>query len=255
MGAATSTGTTSRCQRPTAWAAAHWRWLRRAKASWSARVTWNFSATFSAVSPSGSVPWSSFMRGLTNRQPSVESKAVTSPRAKASRALPITRGARDIDSTPPAMIRSASPVEMARAPSTTACSPEPHSRLTVAPGTETGSPASSAAMRATLRLSSPAWLAQPNRTSSMASGSTFVRATSARTTTAARSSGRTSARAPPWRPTGVRRASTTKTSRPPVIVHLTQGAGKMGGRSMARRVRCSSISLISTAGATVETGT
>ena len=48
----------------------------------------------------------------------------------------------------------------------TASRPEPHRRLTVAPGTSTGSPASSAAMRATLRLSSPAWLAQPKMTSS-----------------------------------------------------------------------------------------
>ena len=38
----------------------------------------------------------------------------------------------------------------------TASSPDPHSRLSVAPGTSTGSPASSALMRATLRLSSPA---------------------------------------------------------------------------------------------------
>ena len=35
------------------------------------------------------------------------------------------------------------------------------------PATESGSPASSAAMRATLRLSSPAWFAQPNQTSSI----------------------------------------------------------------------------------------
>ena len=43
--------------------------------------------------------------------------------------------------------------------------PEPHRRLIVAPGTSSGRPASSAAMRATLRLSSPAWLAQPKSTS------------------------------------------------------------------------------------------
>ena len=40
--------------------------------------------------------------------------------------------------------------------------PEPQRRLTVAPPTDSGKPASSAAMRATLRLSSPAWLAQPS---------------------------------------------------------------------------------------------
>ena len=37
--------------------------------------------------------------------------------------------------------------------------------------------------------------------------------------------------------------------------YYRQGAGRMGGFSMARRVRCSSISLMSTAGAAVDTGT
>jgi len=59
----------------------------------------------------------------------------------------------------------------ARAAAPTASSPDPHSRLSVPPGTPTGRPASSTAMRATLRLSSPAWLAQPSRTSSRASQS------------------------------------------------------------------------------------
>ena len=68
-------------------------------------------------------------------------------------------------------------------------------------------------MRATLRLSSPAWLAAPNTTSAIASGGTAgFRARSARSTVAARSSGRTSLSAPRWRPIGVRQASTTYTS-------------------------------------------
>ena len=54
----------------------------------------------------------------------------------------------------------------------TALSPDAQSRFTVSPGTVTGSPASSDAMRATLRLSSPAWLAQPSTTSAIAAGST-----------------------------------------------------------------------------------
>ncbi len=49
---------------------------------------------------------------------------------------------------------------------------DPQSRFTVPPGADTGSPASSAAIRATLRLSSPAWFAQPSSTSSNASQST-----------------------------------------------------------------------------------
>ena len=64
-------------------------------------------------------------------------------------------------STPPAITSSASPALIARAAISSASMPEPHSRLTVLPGTSSGRPASSSAMRATLRLSSPAWLAQP----------------------------------------------------------------------------------------------
>ena len=121
------------------------------------------------------------MRGLTNRQPSVLSWTVTSPRGNASRALGITSGARDIDSTPPAIdqvgladgdrahavddrlqARAAQPV---------------HGRARHA---STGRPASSRLMRATLRLSSPAWLAQPKNTSSMPAGSAPARRTTSR---------------------------------------------------------------------------
>ena len=60
-------------------------------------------------------------------------------------------------------------------------------------------------MRATLRLSSPAWLAQPKMTSSMAAQSTDgLRAISAFSGTAPRSSGLTDASCPPKRPIGVR---------------------------------------------------
>jgi hypothetical protein len=45
---------------------------------------------------------------------------------------------------------------MARAAPATAERPLAHRRLIVSPGTDTGNPASSDAMRATLRLSSPA---------------------------------------------------------------------------------------------------
>src|SRR5436190_5235935 len=64
-------------------------------------------------------------------------------------------------------------------------------------------------MRATLRLSSPAWLAAPKYTSSIAPGSTPARATASLITSAARSSGRSPASAPPYRPTGVRTAEMT----------------------------------------------
>ena len=76
--------------------------------------------------------------------------------------------------------------------------PEPHKRLMVEPGTLSGKPASNDDMRATLRLSSPAWLAQPKITSSMADQSTCgLRAISALSGTAPRSSARTADRLPP----------------------------------------------------------
>ncbi len=64
-------------------------------------------------------------------------------------------------STPPAITSSASPDRIARAAVPTASRPEPQSRLIVAAGMLVGRPASSSAIRPTLRLSSPAWLAQP----------------------------------------------------------------------------------------------
>ena len=78
------------------------------------------------------------------------------------RASPCTSGARLIDSTPPATKRSPSPAATAwhgRDDRGEAGGAEPVDASR--PATDSGSPASSAAMRATLRLSSPAWFAQP----------------------------------------------------------------------------------------------
>ncbi len=119
-------------------------------------------------------------------------------RENADSALGMTNGARLMLSTPPAISSAASPALMARAALPTASSPEPHRRLMVAPGTSIGRPASNAAMRATLRLSSPAWLAQPYSTSPTACQSTLgLRAIKALIGSAARSSVRTDDRAPP----------------------------------------------------------
>jgi acetyl-CoA acetyltransferase family protein len=91
----------------------------------------------------------------------------------------------------------------------TALMPEAHSRFTVSPGTVTGRPASSDAIRATLRLSSPAWLAQPMITSVTRDGSSFgLRLINSAMTCAARSSARTSLRPPVRLPTAVRTPST-----------------------------------------------
>src|SRR5690606_18579703 len=114
---------------------------------------------------------------------------------------------------PPAMVSSASPTATSRLALSTASIPEPHKRLVVAPGTDVGSPASRAAMRATLRFSSPAPLPLPRCTSSIVAGSRpGWRSTSEAITPAARSSGRTPASAPPIFPIGVRTASMMKAS-------------------------------------------
>ncbi len=140
--------------------------------------------------------------------------AVTLPAGKARDGFGSTQGARVIDSTPPVSTTSASPHSMVREPLIAASSEDPQSRLTVTAGTETGRPASSTAIRPTLRLSSPAPLALPQTTSPIRSGSRRG-AFSSRPViaVAARSSGRTSASAPPKRPNGVRTAAYTKASR------------------------------------------
>ena len=68
----------------------------------------------------------------------------------------------------------------------------------VVPETETGKPDSKLAIRATLRLSSPAWFAQPKIMSSTSDQSSCgCRAINALRGTVARSSGRNDASAPP----------------------------------------------------------
>ena len=201
----TSTGTISASNRPSdmAWAAR--RWLSAAKASCSSRVIPCRSATISAVSPREMVH-SAGMRGLVNRHPIVVSAESGAARGYADSGFRVTHGARDMLSTPPAMNTSPSPHRMACPALTTDCSPEPHSRFTVCPATSTGRPARREDMRATLRLSSPAWFVQPITTSSTRSVGTPVRRTSSAMAVARRSSGRTRASAPPCRPTGVRTA-------------------------------------------------
>ena len=165
------TGTISRSKRPDCCAAEAFACERSAKASWSARDTPHSAATFSAVSGIESVPYICFISGFTKRHPIVVSNTAFS-RAKADCAFGITNGARDMLSTPPAMPSSISPAAIARAMVPTASMPEPQSRLIVAAGISFGRPASSSPIRATLRLSSPAWFAQPNTTSSTALQST-----------------------------------------------------------------------------------
>jgi len=136
------------------------------------------------------------IRGLTKRHPSELS--TTSPGlAQGRTGLAITQGARVIDSTPPAMTRSASPLRTVAAAVPTADKLLPHRRLTVMPGTESGSPASRAAIRATLRLSSPALIGRAqHHLIDVDAGHASPDNNPARTV-AARSSGRTWASRPP----------------------------------------------------------
>src|SRR5436190_7736291 len=203
------TATSSSAKRPASAASAQRCCDRSAKASWSSRVTAHRSATFSPVSPIDSSGNFAARRGFGNSQPRVVSYAVRSPRGNALSGFPITSGARDIDSTPPATKRSPSPAATAWQAETTAERPDAQRRFTVTPATDSGKPARRTAIRATFRLSSPAWFAQPKYTSSISAGSAPARSTAAVITVAAKSSGRTAASAPPYRPTGVRTAEIT----------------------------------------------
>ena len=90
-------------------------------------------------------------------------------------------------------------------------------------------PRAAHAIRATFRLSSPAWFAQPNQTSSISPASTPARSTAAAIATAARSSGRTPESPPPYRPTGVRTAEIT-TARVIRLLFVEHALGDREGR-------------------------
>src|SRR5699024_11011054 len=146
--------------------------------------------------------------GLTKRHPRVVDSAVTLPAGNGFSAFRMTNGDRLIDSTPPVTTTSASATSIWRDAMIAASRLDPHNRLTVVPVTDVGNPASSTAIRATLRFSSPAPFALPNTTSSIRSGArSGDRATRADTIVAAKSSGRIPANAPPYLPNGVRTAS------------------------------------------------
>ncbi len=85
--------------------------------------------------------------------------------------LPPPMGTRLMLSTPPAMITSASPTRMRSAAICSAVRPLAQKRFTVTPPTDCGSPASSAAARATFMPCSPSGKLQPMMASSMALGS------------------------------------------------------------------------------------
>ncbi len=113
-------------------------------------------------------------------------------------------------STPAATITSASPTRMRSAAICTADRPDAQKRFTVMPPTLVGSPASTAAMRATFRPCCASGMAQPQTMSSMAAGSSpGAAASAALSVVASRSSGRVLRKKPRCeRPMGVRVAAT-----------------------------------------------
>ena len=114
----------SRARWPAWMAATALSWLRRAMRSWASRSILKSSATFSAVSGMESTPYFSFISLLMKRQPIVVSYTALL-RLKAASILGMTKGARLMLSTPPAIIRPASPALMARAAEPTASRPLP----------------------------------------------------------------------------------------------------------------------------------
>ena len=113
-----------------------------------------------------------------------------------------------MDSIPAATTRSWVPDSTPWAAKWIACCDEPHCRSMVTPGTDSGSPADSHAVRAMSMACGPACDTQPMTTSSTAAGSTPVLLISSVSTCAARSAGWTDASPPLRLPTGDRTAPT-----------------------------------------------
>src|SRR5918998_953486 len=137
-------------------------------------------------------------------------------------------GTRLIDSTPPATTTSAWPLITVAAAKATACWEEPHCRSIVVPGTDSGQPAASTALRPMLKVCSPTWLTQPQKTSSTTAGSRPDRSASASSTGAERSTAWIPESPPPRLPTGVRTAAQITASR---MVDLLDGGPGATGRS------------------------
>ena len=98
------------------------------------------------------------------RLPTTASISLTSPMRAPQRSLKFQYAPRLIDSAPPARATSASPVLIACAAETIACTPLPHSRLTVNAGASFGMPALIPTTRAMYMSSGAVWITFPNTT-------------------------------------------------------------------------------------------
>jgi len=196
---ASSTGTISFWKRPSLVARAALCCERKPKRSRSSREIFHFSLINSAEMPWFTRPPSALYRSCT-RGP------IGNPNLPSAIDAPI--GTRVITSTPLAMTASYAPAITPCAAKCAACWLEPHWRSTVVPGTDSGHPAASTALRAMLRLCSPTCITQPITTSSTCDGSRLLRLAIALSISAARSTGCQFFRRPLRFPSGVRTAST-----------------------------------------------
>ena len=201
-----ATGTISFLNRPSSMAVRARVCEARANSSISSRLMSHFSAIISADRN-----WETSCSPYRPTQPGDSANGVVKPYCCAT-SMAAEIGMADMFWRPPATTRSWVPDMTPCAAKCTACWEEPHWRSMVTPGTWSGRPATSQAVRAT----SPAWdpmvSQQPMITSSTAPGSMPVRWTSALSTWAPRSAECIPERDPPRFPTGVRTASTMKAS-------------------------------------------
>ena len=163
-------GAISRSNWPLSMALTARRWLSSANCSRSPRLKPHFSH-MSCAPRNWEISWSPYR----SVQPSPYGKGMPFSRAIAT-LEPI--GTMPMFSTPEATTRSWVPDSTPWAAKWMACCDEPHCRSMVTPGTRSGSPADSHAVRAMSRDCGPTCMTQPMITSSTASGSTPVRSTS-----------------------------------------------------------------------------
>ncbi len=135
-------------------------------------------------------------------------------------------------SAPAPIAMSVSPSRMLCAADTIACSPDPHSRLSVKAGASFVTPALIAQTRARYMSLASVWMTLPNTTCPTSSPATSARTSASRTTWAPISVGGTSFSPPPKSPIAVRTADTTMTSR---CITLSLQSSNGGGMGVVRR--------------------
>src|SRR5437016_2950783 len=202
----TSTGTICSLNLPSWVADAARRWLSSAKRSMSSRLILNRSATISPVTPMWNWLYASHRPSWT-----IASMKGTLLIPIPHRASLTRYGARLIDSMPPARTTSAEHARIMSDANITACSPEPHTLLTVTAPTRSGRPADNAAWRAGF-CPRPAEITFPMMTSSMSAGTRPARFTASAIAVLPSLTASTFRKARPYLPTGVREAPARTTS-------------------------------------------